>query len=46
MFVYVLFKNGRYIGVFRSPEVVNEYINRQPYFSFDDDKYEILEERI
>ena len=46
MFVYVLLKNGRYVGVYRHYESAREAIWNQCYDSRFPDEYEILEERI
>lgn len=46
MKVYLLFKNGKYIGVYRSYEAANEAIQNQYFDSDFLPKYEIIEERI
>lgn len=44
MKVYILFKNGKYIGVYKSYKAANEAINNQ-YFDMDfPPKYEIIED--
>lgn len=44
MTVYVLFKNGRFEGVYRSYEAAQERISQMPFFSDFPAEYEILEE--
>ena len=46
MLIYVLFKNGKYVGVYRSYEAAYEAKRNQYYDSDFPPVYEILEEQI
>lgn len=46
MYVYVLLKNGKYMGVYRSYEAACEAKSNQYFDSDFPPVYEILEERI